>query len=102
MKCRCSACAKARGSSFRMARSPSEDQMAPGFSGAARLRSKPHRATTSQSWWAGRMQREATLLLRRGDVEQMLTLRECIDAVEEIFRMYGEGKVPAPGILAVK
>jgi ornithine cyclodeaminase/alanine dehydrogenase len=41
-------------------------------------------------------------MLRRSDVEQMLSLRECIDAVEEVFRAYGEGKVPAAGILAVK
>jgi alanine dehydrogenase len=47
------------------------------------------------------MQFEKTLLLRRSDVEELLSLRECIDAVDEIFRLQGEGKVPAPGILGV-
>jgi alanine dehydrogenase len=43
-----------------------------------------------------------TLLLRQRDVEALLTLEECIDAVEEIFRRQGEGKVPTPGILGIK
>jgi ornithine cyclodeaminase/alanine dehydrogenase-like protein (mu-crystallin family) len=48
------------------------------------------------------MQSEGTLLLRRSDVEELLSLRDCIDAVEEIFRLQGHGKVPASGILGVK
>jgi alanine dehydrogenase len=48
------------------------------------------------------MQFEGTLLLRSSDVDRLLSLRDCIDAVEEIFRLQGEGKVPAPGILGVK
>ncbi|PYI90200.1 MAG: hypothetical protein DME97_18095 [Verrucomicrobia bacterium] len=48
------------------------------------------------------MKTEGTLLLRRSEVEQLLTLPECIDAVEEAFRMQGEGKVPPAGILGVK
>jgi alanine dehydrogenase len=48
------------------------------------------------------MQFEGTLLLRRSDVEGLLTLRDSIEAVEEIFRLQGEGKVPTPGILGVK
>jgi alanine dehydrogenase len=43
-----------------------------------------------------------TLLLRRSEVEELLTLEECIAAVEEIFRREGEGKVPPPGILGIK
>ena len=35
------------------------------------------------------MQAEGTLLLRRTDVEELLSLRDCIDAVEEIFRQQG-------------
>jgi ornithine cyclodeaminase/alanine dehydrogenase-like protein (mu-crystallin family) len=31
-----------------------------------------------------------------------LSLRDCIDAVDEIFRLQGEGKVPVPGILGVR
>jgi alanine dehydrogenase len=48
------------------------------------------------------MQSDGTLLLRRSDVEELLNLPDCIDAVEEIFRLQGNGKVPAPGILGVK
>lgn len=48
------------------------------------------------------MQTEGTLLLRRSDVAELLSLKDCIDAVEEIFRLQGEGKMPASGILGVK
>ncbi len=48
------------------------------------------------------MQPEGTLLLRRSDVEELLTFEECIDAVEEVFRRQGEGKIPMPGILGIK
>jgi ornithine cyclodeaminase/alanine dehydrogenase-like protein (mu-crystallin family) len=45
---------------------------------------------------------DGTLLLRRGEVERLLSIKACIDAVENIFRLQGEGKIPAPGILGVK
>ena len=48
------------------------------------------------------MQTEGTRLLRRSDVEDLLSLRDCIDAVENVFRLQGQGKIPAPGILGVK
>jgi alanine dehydrogenase len=48
------------------------------------------------------MQFEKTLLLRRSDIEGLLSLRDCIKAVHEIFRLQGEGKIPAPEILGVK
>ena len=48
------------------------------------------------------MQFEGTLLLRRSDIEGLLSLRDCIDAVENVFRLQGQGKIPAPGILGVK
>ena len=48
------------------------------------------------------MQFEKTLLLGRSDIEELLSLRECIDAIDEIFRLQGDGKVPEPGILGVK
>jgi alanine dehydrogenase len=48
------------------------------------------------------MQSDGTLLLRRSDVAHLVTLRECIDAVEKIFRWQGEGKVAAPEILGVR
>jgi alanine dehydrogenase len=48
------------------------------------------------------MQPEATLLLCRSDVEELLSLRDCIDAVEEVFRLQGQGKIPGSEILGVK
>jgi len=48
------------------------------------------------------MQAEGTLLLRRSDVEELLSLRGCIDAVEDVFCLQGQGKIPASGILGVK
>jgi len=48
------------------------------------------------------MRIEETLLLSRGDVEELLSLTECIEAVENVFRWQGEGKIPAPGILGLK
>jgi len=44
----------------------------------------------------------STLLLSRGEVDQLLTMAECIDAVERMFRQLGEGKLPPPGILGIK
>ena len=48
------------------------------------------------------MQFKRTLLLRRSDIERLLSLRDCIDAVDQIFRLQAQGKVPAPGILGVR
>ena len=42
-----------------------------------------------------------TLLLSRADVAALLTLEDCIVAVEEVFREHGEGKTPAPKILGM-
>lgn len=41
------------------------------------------------------------LLLTRSDVERLLTLDECIAAVEDAFRQYALGKTPAPGVLGM-
>ena len=43
-----------------------------------------------------------TLLLSRSEVDRLLTISECIHAVERMFRQLGEGKLPAPGILGMK
>lgn len=43
----------------------------------------------------------ATILLARSQVAKLLTLKECISAVEQAFRMYGSGKASPPGILGV-
>ena len=44
---------------------------------------------------------DGTLLLTRRDVASLLTMNDCIVAVEEAFRLYGEGKTLPPGILGV-
>jgi alanine dehydrogenase len=48
------------------------------------------------------MQFEGTLLLRRSDIEGLLGPHDCMAAVENVFRLQGQGKIPAPGILGVK
>jgi alanine dehydrogenase len=47
------------------------------------------------------MQAPGTLLLTRSDVARVLTLRECIAAVEEGFRLEGKGEIQPPSILGV-
>jgi alanine dehydrogenase len=47
------------------------------------------------------MKTDGILLLHHSDVAQLLSLEECITAVEKIFRLQGEGKVPASQILGI-
>ncbi|MCA1629715.1 MAG: hypothetical protein LC785_03915 [Acidobacteria bacterium] len=47
------------------------------------------------------METPDTLLLSRSDVSALLTLDECIPAVEEAFRLHAEGKSLPPGVLGV-
>src|SRR5262249_1370938 len=47
------------------------------------------------------MQAKGTLLLRRSEVEELLGLIDCVDAVEKIFRLQGEGKIPESKILGI-
>jgi len=42
-----------------------------------------------------------SLLLTRRDVADLLTLEDCIDAVENAFRLLGRGEVPRPAIAGV-
>lgn len=42
------------------------------------------------------------LLLTRDQVARLLSLDECIVAVEHAFRLHGEGRVPAPGVLGMQ
>jgi alanine dehydrogenase len=42
---------------------------------------------------------EATLFLTRSEVGSLLGLAECIDAVEEAFRLHAEGQSLRPGVL---
>jgi alanine dehydrogenase len=48
------------------------------------------------------MQTETTLLFNRSDVQELLSLAECIDAVEKVFPRQGEGKIPPSGILGIR
>jgi alanine dehydrogenase len=47
------------------------------------------------------MTTDGTLLLKREDVAELLTVDECIAAVERAFKLYGEGATPKPGMLSV-
>ena len=46
------------------------------------------------------MSMDGTLLLSRRDVAELLTIDECLGAVEQAFKLYGDGAVPKPGILS--
>jgi ornithine cyclodeaminase/alanine dehydrogenase len=48
------------------------------------------------------MQTKSTMLFNRSDVKELLSLAECIDAVEKVFHRQGEGKIPPSGILGVR
>ena len=48
------------------------------------------------------MQTKSTLLLNRSDIQELLSLAECIDAVEIVFHQQGEGIIPPSGILGVR
>jgi alanine dehydrogenase len=48
------------------------------------------------------MQTKSALLLNRSDVQELLGLTECIDAVEKAFRWEGQGKISPPGILGLR
>lgn len=47
------------------------------------------------------MKPDGTLLLTGSDVAALLTIEECMVAVDHGFRLYGEGKASPPGILGV-
>jgi ornithine cyclodeaminase/alanine dehydrogenase-like protein (mu-crystallin family) len=47
------------------------------------------------------MKSQETLLLKRGDVAALLSLDECIAAVEQAFKLYAEGQTLPPGVLGV-
>ena len=47
------------------------------------------------------MKEDGTVLLTRQDVSELLGIEDCIAAVENAFRLYGEGKVSPPGIMGI-
>jgi alanine dehydrogenase len=42
-----------------------------------------------------------TLILSQRDIAALLSIEECTEAVEHVFRLHGEGRTQAPGILGV-
>jgi alanine dehydrogenase len=44
----------------------------------------------------------STLVLSRSDVLELLTLGDCIDAVEQAFRLHAEGRTFGPGVLGMR
>jgi ornithine cyclodeaminase/alanine dehydrogenase-like protein (mu-crystallin family) len=63
----------------------------------ATTRSGSSRALTG----SGTLAPANTLLLTRGDVERLLSLDECITAVEDAFRQHATGKAGPPGVLGM-
>jgi alanine dehydrogenase len=47
------------------------------------------------------MKPDEILLLTSREIRSLLTLDECIEAVEHAFRLYGEGKAIPPGVLSM-
>ena len=47
------------------------------------------------------MSGKGVLLLSRSEIAGLLTIQDCIQAVEDAFRQYGEGKASPPGMLGV-
>jgi len=47
------------------------------------------------------MKLDGTLLLTGRDVAALLSIEECMAAVEHAFKLYGEGKTQPPGILGI-
>ena len=48
------------------------------------------------------MEPKSTLLLNRSEVQELLDLTECIDALEKALRLQGQGKISPPGILGTR
>jgi len=48
-----------------------------------------------------KMELTETLLLQRRDIANLLSIEECMDAVEKAFALFAEGKAPTPKVLAV-
>jgi alanine dehydrogenase len=62
---------------------------------------KAHAARTRVHGRTGGMNRDEILFLTPRDVQELLTLDECIAAVTCAFRLHGEGKAAPPGVLGV-
>jgi alanine dehydrogenase len=42
-----------------------------------------------------------TLILKRSDIANLLTISQCISAVEQAFKLYSTGEVQPPGVLGI-
>ena len=42
-----------------------------------------------------------TLVLTRNDVRHFVTLNDCIASIEQVFRLYGEGKTSVPSMMGI-
>lgn len=47
------------------------------------------------------MKQNGTLLLTRHEIAELLSIEECMKAVEQAFRLYAEGKTTPPGVLGI-
>ncbi len=47
------------------------------------------------------MSNVSTIILSRSDVSALLSVEDCINAVEQAFKLYAEGKASPPGILGI-
>jgi alanine dehydrogenase len=47
------------------------------------------------------MNHKETLLLTRRDVAELLSIEECLVAIEQVFKLQGEGKTQPPGVLGI-
>ena len=47
------------------------------------------------------MKPDGTLLLKRHEIAALLNVEECMQAVEQAFKLYAEGKTTAPGVLGI-
>ena len=47
------------------------------------------------------MKPTGTLLLKRDEISALLSIEECMQAVELAFKLYAEGKTTAPGVLGI-
>jgi len=47
------------------------------------------------------MESTDTLLLKRSDVSSLLSIEECMDAVENVFGLYAKGKIAPPKVLGL-
>ena len=47
------------------------------------------------------MNTDEIIILGSHEIQQLLSLDDCIAAVETAFRLQGEGKAPGPGVLSM-